>query len=88
MNRNPSVVNNNILKQLYTNTEVVSKDVKSIDTTLHKILKLEKDQQKYTKKPEKDEDKRRNKEKRDEKRKKADFAGFKGLTKMKKSEKD
>lgn len=81
-------MSDNILKQLYKNTETVSKDLKSVETTLGKILKLEKEQEKFDKKREKDRKKAKNDEAREEKRKKADFQGFKGIVKMKKSEKD
>ena len=81
-------MSDNILKQLYKNTETVSKDLKSVETTLGKILKLEQEQEKFDKKREKDRKKAKTKEEREEKRKKADFQGFKGIVKMKKKEKD
>lgn len=78
----------NILKQLYKNTESVSKDIKSMDTTLSKLLKLEQKQDKFDKKKDKEESAAKKRETRNAKRKKADFQGFKGLAKMNKSEKD
>ena len=81
-------MSDNILKQLYSNSTEVSKDLKSVETTLGKILKLEEEQEKFDKKREKDRKKAKNDEAREEKRKAADFQGFKGIVKMKKKEKD